>query len=102
MNIANVVDEEKCVSCGLCKSICPVEAIELKYKKNKGLFVPFIHTDKCIDCGKCRKYCAAETEKSNSLLGPMTVGYLAHAKLANIRANPENRVKSPPHCTAVV
>lgn len=85
MNIANVVDEEKCVSCGLCKSICPVEAIELKYKKNKGLFVPFIRTDKCIDCGKCRKYCAAETEKSNSLLGPMTVGYLAHAKLANIR-----------------
>lgn len=85
MNIATVVNEARCVSCGLCKSVCPVDAIELKYQKNKGVFVPYVNTNKCINCGKCWKYCAAQMTKSCSLLGEMTVGYLAHAKSSDIR-----------------
>ena len=55
MNIATVVNEARCVSCGLCKSVCPVDAIELKYQKNEGVFVPYVNTNKCINCGKCCK-----------------------------------------------
>ncbi len=45
-----VIDQEKCVKCGKCKSICPHEAIiELdKYKVKK---------ERCLGCTQCAKVC---------------------------------------------
>ena len=45
-----VIDQEKCIKCGKCKSICPHEAIiELdKYKVKK---------ERCLGCTQCAKVC---------------------------------------------
>lgn len=45
-----VIDQNKCVSCGLCKTICPHDAIVNldKYKVKK---------ERCIGCMQCAKSC---------------------------------------------
>ncbi len=44
-------DEKKCVNCGVCISICPVNAI---YQKD---FEIFFDSEKCIACGSCIESC---------------------------------------------
>ncbi|MDP8290095.1 MAG: 4Fe-4S binding protein [Candidatus Susulua stagnicola] len=46
-------DEEKCVHCGLCVGVCPVEAFEVNQKDKKIIF----HQEKCIACGVCVGVC---------------------------------------------
>lgn len=51
--LANVkIDPEKCKACGLCKKVCPTEAIEGEPK-----VVHKINPDKCIKCGACIAKC---------------------------------------------
>ncbi|HDM60150.1 MAG TPA: 4Fe-4S dicluster domain-containing protein [Archaeoglobus veneficus] len=45
-------DEEKCVHCGACISICPVEAIGFDDEKRV-----VVNTTKCIHCGSCVNVC---------------------------------------------
>ena len=42
---------DACVSCGLCKETCPVEAI------SEGLPTYVIDASKCVDCGACAGEC---------------------------------------------
>ena len=47
-----VKDEEKCVHCGLCISICPVEVFKFdEYWK------VVAEVERCIHCGVCVKVC---------------------------------------------
>jgi len=46
-------DDKKCVSCGLCIGVCPVEAFELAKNSCEVIF----HEDKCIACEMCIKVC---------------------------------------------
>lgn len=87
MSISEIVKNSKCVSCGLCSSVCPVDAITLKYLPKKGVFEPEIDFKKCVNCEKCEKFCPTKAEKSKSLLGPFISGCLAHAKDKKIREN---------------
>ncbi|ADC68972.1 4Fe-4S ferredoxin iron-sulfur binding domain protein [Methanocaldococcus sp. FS406-22] len=48
-----IVKEDKCISCGKCIEICPVDAIT--YSKD-GLFI-VIDKEKCVFCGRCKKVC---------------------------------------------
>lgn len=43
---------KKCISCGTCVAICPVEAISFG-KDGKAVIDP----QKCIHCGACRASC---------------------------------------------
>ncbi|AAB90058.1 iron-sulfur cluster binding protein [Archaeoglobus fulgidus DSM 4304] len=45
-------DDEKCVHCGACVSICPTEAIYINGDKRVA-----INTEKCVHCGSCVKVC---------------------------------------------
>ena len=45
------VDREKCLGCGACISMCPVQAISFKDGKAE------IDKKKCIKCGTCKDIC---------------------------------------------
>ena len=46
------VDNEKCLRCGGCVSLCPTLSIELD--EAKGIC---IDKEKCISCGICTRFC---------------------------------------------
>ena len=58
-------NEEKCVGCGGCKDICPVEAIDyidIVDDKDNPRRVMIHYTDTCIFCGQCEAACIADNE----------------------------------------
>ncbi|PKQ15733.1 MAG: NADH-quinone oxidoreductase subunit F [Actinobacteria bacterium HGW-Actinobacteria-7] len=46
---------EKCRGCGICKKVCPVDAISGEAKE-----VHHIDTEKCVKCGQCELRCPFE------------------------------------------
>ncbi len=56
-----IIDQDKCVKCGKCKTVCPHDAIiELdKYKVKK---------IRCIGCGQCAKNCPKQAIEMESQL----------------------------------
>lgn len=67
-----ITDSDLCVGCSACKSVCPVNAIEMEPDK-EGFYRPKINDSSCIECGKCERRCPANVK-------PETVGsadYLA-------------------------
>lgn len=51
-----VISDEKCVACGICARVCPVNAITGEHKNP-----PFhIHQDVCIKCGACIPKCPVD------------------------------------------
>lgn len=50
-----MVDQKKCIACGACIEICPVEAISWD-KNGKS----FIDVKKCIKCHSCESICPVE------------------------------------------
>ncbi len=66
-----IVQSEKCIGCGICYSVCPVnaklvknddfdpETAELAIRIIDG--VAIISDDVCIRCGACSKICPVES-----------------------------------------
>jgi len=54
-----VRDEEKCVHCGLCVSVCPSSAFETDIQTREVIFCE----DKCIACGMCVEVCPYKAMK---------------------------------------
>ncbi|MEJ2567738.1 MAG: 4Fe-4S binding protein [candidate division WOR-3 bacterium] len=48
--MAVTIDKKKCVGCGDCVDVCPVEALSIKNEKA-------VVNDECIDCGACVNTC---------------------------------------------
>ena len=54
-----VIDEDKCIGCKLCKSVCPADAISIGTEVKPGKKLPFLSIDpqKCVKCGACISKC---------------------------------------------
>ncbi len=48
-------DDEKCVHCGACTSICPTEALRFNGEKKV-----VVEAEKCVHCGACVKVCPTQ------------------------------------------
>lgn len=46
-----IIDSEKCEGCGICVSVCPVQAISIIEGK------PYIDQNKCTECLQCVSEC---------------------------------------------
>lgn len=74
-------DKFLCSGCGVCKNICPRNAIMME-DDEKGFSYPVIKEERCINCGLCEKVCPMVNEKfSNS---PLKI-YACKNKNENIR-----------------
>ena len=51
--MAVLADRKKCIYCGGCTSVCPVNALTLHENRLE------CDPKKCIDCGSCIKFCPA-------------------------------------------
>ncbi len=58
------VNQNTCIGCGACVSVCPVSCItlidvEIEDKDGKKIKKTVAHVDqsKCIDCGACESVC---------------------------------------------
>lgn len=81
----SVIDQEKCIKCGKCKSVCPYDAIAKKERpcaracgvnaiESDEMGRAKINNDKCVSCGMCMVSCpfGAISDKSQ-------IFQLAHA-----------------------
>jgi Fe-S-cluster-containing hydrogenase component 2 len=48
------IDRLKCIGCGACTYVCPVEALEVVDMKS------MVDEEKCISCGQCVPACTWE------------------------------------------
>ena len=55
------VNEDLCVSCGVCVDECPVDAIALNEAQKA-----CINDDECIRCGQCHEICPQEVVRHDS------------------------------------
>jgi ferredoxin len=55
------INEDLCVSCGVCVDDCPVEAITLEQDQKA-----VIDEDECIRCGKCHEVCPEDAVRHDS------------------------------------
>ena len=88
MNVATVVQQGKCLTCGLCKSICPVKAICLEYDKMSGFYYPTVDENSCINCGLCKKKCPSINQTMSgekTILGNYQRIVLGHSNNLQVR-----------------
>jgi uncharacterized protein (DUF362 family)/ferredoxin len=52
-----VINNEKCVKCGVCVNSCPVEGKALNFKDNNKKEPPVYNYKKCIRCYCCQEMC---------------------------------------------
>lgn len=53
--IHTTVDNHLCISCGVCKAICPKACIS--WEKEGGMYLPRIDERLCVNCGLCESVC---------------------------------------------
>ena len=85
-----------CKGCGLCVALCSQSAISMR-RDEIGLYVPQIDQAACMDCGLCAKTCPAASEYrkhivadsdiSQTLLGPFKKVFVGRATDPDILKN---------------
>jgi ferredoxin len=77
-----LINENKCIGCGLCVAYCPVEAIALTERKTPLMIqgkewkkVSIIDFDECAECGVCLRSvkCPTEAIYQQKLVYPRTI-----------------------------
>ena len=64
----HVLDLSKCVGCGICAWICPVEAITMVEVKGSKYTHPQIDYGRCCYCGFCVEYCPRNALKHTTIV----------------------------------
>jgi ferredoxin len=62
------INEDLCVSCGVCVDDCPVGAISMKENQ-----AAVINEEECIRCGRCHDICPQEAVRHDSERIPQEV-----------------------------
>lgn len=68
-----ITDENRCVMCGVCVDVCPMDAIDRED-------VSVVDASKCIKCCACVKECPKEAKILNSPFAPMLSKYFSQPK----------------------
>ena len=68
-----ITDEDRCVMCGVCVDVCPMEAIDRES-------VSVVDSALCIKCCACVKECPKEAKTLNSPFAPMLSKYFSQSK----------------------
>ena len=71
--VKKVLNDNLCISCGICKGVCPIDAIQ--YERNNGIYEPLIDESKCINCGKCYKICPGRGYNYEEHYGEEVIDY---------------------------
>ena len=71
MDCTNISDK-KCTGCGLCKNVCPYDAINMIENK-EGFLFPKIDKSKCQSCGLCYNICDEVVLKKRGENKPLEV-----------------------------
>ena len=89
-----------CIGCGICKSICTTQAIEIILSNDLKIYKPKIDNSKCINCGQCINVCPGYSvnfnhlnnkifnkKKDKSLIGIYKKCYIGFSNDYDIRKN---------------
>jgi len=56
-NVLGVAEDDLCLSCGTCVTVCPTSAIKIGLSNDKGIYEPFVNESKCTLCKLCVDVC---------------------------------------------
>lgn len=59
MKISSVVENNLCISCGICAGVCPKKCISSTFEA--GSYKPTIDEKSCVNCGLCHKVCPGKS-----------------------------------------
>jgi len=62
--VSLALDEERCIGCGMCLSVCPHEVLGRENGK-----VRIAQRDACMECGACAANCPAEAIRVRAGVG---------------------------------
>ncbi|MCQ4762868.1 4Fe-4S binding protein [Cloacibacillus evryensis] len=72
-NFISAIETEKCVGCGKCRKICPVDAIGMT--EENGVKKARVVPERCIGCGVCIKHCPTKAlqlePRPNRMITPL-------------------------------
>ncbi|MBR1647578.1 MAG: Coenzyme F420 hydrogenase/dehydrogenase, beta subunit C-terminal domain [Selenomonadaceae bacterium] len=81
MKISSVVENNLCVSCGICAGVCPKKCIASTYRH--GSYLPTIDEKICVNCGLCHKVCPGKSStytEPNIFVGNAKICLIAQTK----------------------
>lgn len=54
-----IINREKCISCGLCAQICPLDVLKLEVHADGSKELVVKYPDECWHCRACERDCTA-------------------------------------------
>lgn len=78
ITVTKTVGSGLCTSCGVCRGICPRDAI--RWEKKDGLYLPAVDTEACVSCGLCAAGCPGlghSFERKDTAIATITGNLLA-------------------------